>query len=116
MLFSSTLHLFPDLCTRSTPHTMSWLTILATAPLLLATAFGLHTSYCIFRNYQLARTIGVPIRIIPISPMNPFWALIDRKIMIFLRRYIGDNSFTRFNWRGWEIRDRYRSFQEMGDV
>lgn len=95
---------------------MTWLTTLAAAPLVLATAMILHTSYCIARNYQAARKIGVPIRIMPISPMNPFWALVDRKIIIFLRRYMGDNTFTRFNWRGWEIRDRYRSFEEMGDV
>ena len=90
--------------------------LLAIAPVAIGTLLALHTTVCIVQNYRIARTMGVPIRVMPISPMNPFWALVDRKVMIFLRKYIGDNTFTRFNWRGWELRDRCRSFEEMGDV
>lgn len=28
----------------------------------------------------------------------------------------GSGTFTRFNWRGWEIQDRYRAHQELGDA
>ncbi|KAH8168591.1 cytochrome p450 domain-containing protein [Sarocladium implicatum] len=95
---------------------MGWLIALAMAPVLITTLTALHTTICIVRNYRIAKTIGLPIRILFISPHNPLWALVDRKIMIFLRKYIGDNTFTRFNWRGWELRDRCRSFEEMGDA
>ncbi|KAF3014750.1 hypothetical protein E8E14_009740 [Neopestalotiopsis sp. 37M] len=61
--------------------------------------------------------MGVPIRFIPISPLNPFWVLLDNKILPLFRRLpFGDNSFTRYNWRGWEVADRYRSHTEMGDI
>ncbi|KAI0099427.1 cytochrome P450 [Daldinia grandis] len=76
-----------------------------------------NTSVCLLQNYRAARSIGIPIRIIPISPLNPFWVLLDRKILSFFRHLpFGDNSFTRYNWRGWEVEDRYRSHSEMGDI
>ncbi|KAL8948040.1 MAG: hypothetical protein Q9183_007727, partial [Haloplaca sp. 2 TL-2023] len=28
----------------------------------------------------------------------------------------GPGTFTRFNWRGWEIWDRYRAHQQLGDA
>ncbi|KAI9151567.1 Phomenoic acid biosynthesis cluster cytochrome P450 monooxygenase [Paramyrothecium foliicola] len=86
-------------------------------PLLVAGVLIIDTLVRLHRNYQAARTIGVPIRIIPISPLNPFWALLDRKILAYLRRLpFGDNSFTRYNWRGWEVKDRFQSHKEMGDI
>ncbi|CAJ2511938.1 Uu.00g075630.m01.CDS01 [Anthostomella pinea] len=96
---------------------MSWLLLLAAAPLLLATAWAVDTSIRLSRNYAAARTIGVLIRLIPISPLNPFWVLLDRRVLPLFRRLpFGDNSFTRYNWRGWEIEDRYRSHLEIGDI
>ena len=97
--------------------TMTWLMPLLAAPALMLAALVVGTIYNLVRNYREALTMGVPIRVAVISPMNPFWALIDRKVVRFLRKLpFGENSFTRFNWRGWEIHDRYRAFHEMGDV
>ncbi|KAI0402659.1 hypothetical protein F4802DRAFT_617385 [Xylaria palmicola] len=44
--------------------------------------------------------------------------IIDRRIIQYVRRLplLGDRSFTRYNWRGWEVDDRCRSHLEMGDV
>ncbi|KAI2631479.1 cytochrome P450 [Hypomontagnella submonticulosa] len=96
---------------------MAWLMVLLVTPLLLAAVWTVDTSIRLLWNYSAARTIGAPIRFIPISPLNPFWVLLDRKVLpIFRRLPFGDNSFTRYNWRGWEIEDRYRSHHEMGDI
>lgn len=96
---------------------MAWLTVLLTAAALLVGATLISTGVSLLRNYWAARSIGVPIRIIPISPLNPFWVLLDRKVLSLIRRLpFGDNSFTRYNWRGWEVEDRYRSHYEMGDI
>ncbi|KAL8686035.1 MAG: hypothetical protein Q9224_005574, partial [Gallowayella concinna] len=39
------------------------------------------------------------------------------KIVQFVRRLpFCSGTFTRFNWRGWEIWDRYRAHQELGDA
>lgn len=102
---------------RSWLQKMAWLTILLLIALLLVAVTIINTGASLFKNYRAARTIGVPIRIIPISPLNPFWVLVDRRVLSFSRRLpFGDNSFTRYNWRGWEVEDRYRSHTEMGDI
>ncbi|KAK8855714.1 cytochrome P450 [Apiospora arundinis] len=95
---------------------MPGLTLLAIGA-LLAAATIINTGICLLRNYRAAKSIGCPIRIIPISPLNPFWVLLDRKVLSLVCYLpFGDNSFTRYNWRGWEVADRYRSHYEMGDI
>lgn len=71
------------------------------------------------KNYSDARKIDCPRRVIPISPLNPLWMLVDDRVLAYVRRLpfgLGNNSFTRYNWRGWEVRDRYHSHKEMGDI
>lgn len=71
------------------------------------------------RNYLVARKFGVPLRIILIDHVNPFWLIVDRQVLSLVKRLpfgLGDNSFTRYNFRGWEVPDRYFSHHEMGDA
>lgn len=77
-----------------------------------------YSWYCLFRNYLIARKVGIPVRVIPINPENPLWMVVDKKIFIpiFEKLPFGSGSFTRFNWRGWEFSDKYRAHEEMGDV
>ncbi|KAI1130116.1 cytochrome P450 [Nemania abortiva] len=83
----------------------------------LALSWILYSWICLWQNYQSARKLGIPLRILPISHGNPFWMIVDKRIVQFARRLpFGDNSFTRYNWRGWEVNDRCRSHLEMGDV
>lgn len=65
---------------------MSWLLVLASLALVLVAASFLSWAWSILKNYAAARTIGVPIRVIPFSPWNPFWALVERRVVSFLRR------------------------------
>lgn len=97
---------------------MSWLLAVgALVPLLVAASF-LSWVRSLLKNYAAARTIGVPIRVIPFSPFNPFWSLVDRKVVSLLRRlpYIGENNVTRYNWRGWDLEDRWKCHYQMGDA
>jgi hypothetical protein len=43
---------------------------------------------------------------------------VDKRFFIplFERLPFGSGNFTRFNWRGWEFQDKFRSHAEMGDV
>ncbi|KAH8658139.1 cytochrome P450 [Xylariales sp. PMI_506] len=91
--------------------------------LVLAGGTTLYWGACLFRNYTKARrigaSVGVPTRIIPIDHMNPLWAVLDRKIVPIVKKLpfgLGDNSFTRYNWRGFEREDKTRSHDEMGDA
>lgn len=85
---------------------------------LLIGAWTVYSCYCLYCNYRIACKIGIPLRVIPISHENPLWMVVDKKIFIpiFERFPFGSGNFTRYNWRGWEFTDKYRSHMEMGDV
>lgn len=97
---------------------------MALPPALRWPAFGvaiwtLYCSACLLRNYQVARKTGLPIRVIPIDHTNALWTLLDRKVISLVQKLpgiLGDNSFTRYNFRTWELHDRYKSYHELGDV
>ncbi|KAJ0114038.1 cytochrome P450 [Diaporthe amygdali] len=83
------------------------------ACVLLTLGATIHYGFCMYRNDQAARKIGVPIRIIPI------WLVVDRCVLFVLKRlpeWFGNNGFTRYNYRGWEVPDRYFSHQKSGDA
>ena len=93
-------------------------------PALLWPAFGVaawsfYCLACLLRNYQAACKTGLPIRVIPIDHCNALWTLLDRKVISLVKKLpgiLGNNSFTRFNFRTWELHDRYKSHRELGDV
>ena len=82
------------------------------------TLWFFHSCYCLLLNYLIARQIGVPLVVIPISHENPLWMIVDKKIFIPMIEHVpfGNGTFTRYNWRGWEFRDKNKSHLEMGDV
>lgn len=89
------------------------------AALLLVSGVVLHALFNLYRNYLQARKIGVPVRIILIDHVNPLWLVCDRAVLSVIRRLpfgLGNNSFTRYNYRGWEVPDRYYTHHELGDA
>jgi hypothetical protein len=97
---------------------MYWLMVLLATITLFSSAFFISWAWSLVQKYAVVRAIGVPIRVIPFNPSIPFWSLVDRKVVLFLRRlpFIRKSSFARYNWRGWDIEDRWRCHYEMGDV
>ncbi|KAK6088595.1 cytochrome P450 [Seiridium cupressi] len=97
---------------------MFWFAALIALIPALAAAYFVSWVRDILYNYAAARTIGIPIRVIPFNPFNPFWCLVDRKFALLLCRFpfLGENTISRYNWRGWDIKDRWRSHYEMGDI
>jgi hypothetical protein len=89
------------------------------AVLLLILGTALHSGFALLRNYFAARKIGVPVRIILFDHVNPLWLVCDRAVLSLVKRLpfgLGNTSFTRYNYRGWEVPDRYYSHHEMGDA
>ncbi|KAI2613258.1 cytochrome P450 [Hypoxylon sp. NC1633] len=96
---------------------MALIPLAATVILSSIFSWAIYSGVCLLRNYRSARKLGLPIRVLPISHGNPFWMIVDSKVTSLFRRLpFGDNNFTRYNWRGWEVRDRCRSHLEMGDA
>lgn len=97
---------------------------MALHPILLWPMVGLagwtfYCCFCLVRNYRAACRTGLPLRIIPIDHTNALWTLLDSKILYLIKKLpgvLGNNSFTRYNFRTWELYDRYRSHHEMGDA
>lgn len=85
-------------------------------PLALVLSCAFYVLYGLLINYNAARKTGLPLVILPFDCGNPLWMIIDRKVVQWVRHIpFGSGTFTRFNWRGWEIWDRYRAHQELGD-
>ncbi|KAL8993149.1 MAG: hypothetical protein Q9169_006570 [Polycauliona sp. 2 TL-2023] len=95
---------------------MSVPTILV-VPVTLCLSLAFYLLYGLAVNYNAARKTGLPFIILPFDCGHPLWLIIDRNVAQWARRYIpfGSGTFTRFNWRGWEIWDRYRAHQQLGD-
>lgn len=86
-------------------------------PFALSLGTVLYVLRGLLVNYNAARKTGLPLIILPFDSGNPLWMIIDRKIVQFIRRIpLCSGTFTRFNWRGWEIWDRYRAHQQLGDA
>ncbi|KAL2176534.1 cytochrome P450 [Thermothelomyces heterothallicus CBS 202.75] len=98
---------------------MALLALTLWAALAWLAAWTAYSWYCLYCNYQEARTLGVPIRVIPIDHLNKLWLLVDKQVVSLVRRLpgpLGNNSFTRFNYRGWHEDDGLRAHDEMGDA
>lgn len=86
-------------------------------PLALSLGTVLYVLYGLLVNYNAARKTGLPLIVLPFDCGHPLWLIIDRKIVQLVRRIpFCSGTFTRFNWRGWEIWDRYRAHQQLGDA
>ncbi|KAF2865485.1 cytochrome P450 [Massariosphaeria phaeospora] len=79
--------------------------------------FLVFTLYSLLRNYLIARKIGLPIIILPISPENPVWMLLAHHVVPLLQ-YVpfGNGNFSKFCHIGWEFEDKYHAHEELGDA
>ncbi|KAK2593318.1 hypothetical protein QQS21_008961 [Conoideocrella luteorostrata] len=87
--------------------------------LSLAASWAVYSWYSLFQHYCVARKVNVPLRLLPISHGNPFWMIVDRKVLRVVKRLLPwtrNSNFIRYNWRGWEVDERCKAHLEMGDV
>ncbi|PVI04068.1 cytochrome P450 [Periconia macrospinosa] len=87
------------------------------AILLPVLLFLASTAWGLFRNYLIARKVGLPIIIAPVSPENPIWMLLARYIVPIVQYIpIGNGYFSRFCHLGWEFEEKARPHIELGDA
>jgi cytochrome P450 len=89
----------------------------ALALLLPIVSFLIATAWSLYCNYVIARKVGLPIIIVPISPENPVWMLLARHMLPIIQ-YIpfGNGHFTRFCHIGWEFDEKASAHIELGDA
>lgn len=81
-------------------------------PLLLFVS----TISALLKNYTKARTIGLPILLVPVSYSNPLWLVIGRHVAPWFNHLpfgIG-STVSRIGYSGWEWAQKHRIFQEYG--
>ena len=64
---------------------------------------------------RYCETIGVPIRILPVSPDNALWLLLGNPVARFIESILGQTNLTRFGVRAWIFYDKNRAHLEIGD-
>ncbi|KAF2136432.1 uncharacterized protein K452DRAFT_130448 [Aplosporella prunicola CBS 121167] len=90
-----------------------WLLLLLGPPAALI----ISTLRAILRNHAIARKIGLPIILVPISPENPLWMILAPYFIHWLQYLpFGSGYFSRFCHIGWEFDEKYRAHLEFGDA
>lgn len=91
--------------------------LMLTSLLVLPAGYFIWSLCSLARNYAVARKVGVPLIVLPISPLNPLWMLVEKFFIPILKRFpFGSGKFTRYQRLGWEFDDRSKTHEELGDV
>lgn len=86
-------------------------------PQLLGAAWLCYSGLALINNVRRARSMNVPLVVVPISPMNILWIVFEPLVFKFLdslRFQFG--SFSRYGRRGWHFHDKAATHVEMGDA
>ena len=96
---------------------MAWLSIIVLFSLSWLTWKGV----CLFRNYKLALSIGLPIRVVPVNPLSTCWILLSRRFFpatVPLLRSLpwGIGAWAEYCNIGWTFHAGYEVHQKYGDA
>ena len=94
---------------------MAWLSVLS----YTIVVSGLWLCLSLFNNYTIARQIGFPIIISPVSAYNPLWILTQKVFPIcslFKHLPFGLGKWARVSYVGWMFQDEYAVHMELGDT
>ena len=74
-------------------------------------------SLSLVRNYRIAKTIGLPIRICPFNAIDPDWIFLYRvfPIIAILRKLPSWlTGWVKYSYVGWEFDDKHAIHHEVG--
>ena len=94
---------------------MNWLIIFLSIPIALV----IWTMGALYENIKVARRIGLPIIISPVSILSPVWILTYRFLpSILLLRYLPFRlgTWARCTYIGWQFDDKHALHDEIGSV
>lgn len=79
----------------------------------------LWTLLAIIQNFNLARRIGFPIVISPVSTLNPFWIILYKIVpaVLWLKHLpFGLGTWARCTYIGWQFDDKYALHRRLGPI
>lgn len=80
-------------------------------------AWTLYSLGGLVQNIGRARRLGIPYHVLPASPVNPLWVVLEPVIFFILDRLpfqLGRVSY--YGRRSWQFADRAQSHLRMGDA
>jgi hypothetical protein len=76
-----------------------------------------YTAISLVNNVRRARLMDVPLVVVPVSPMNVLWIVIEPLVFRVLDSLpIRLGSFSRYARRGWHFHEKAASHVELGDA
>lgn len=92
---------------------MAFLALLVCFPF----AWLLYNIYCLLENYRRASKLKLPMVLVPVSPTNNLWIAAQTAFSSFFKHIPFEaTSFTRHCRLGWEVHDRYKTRERLGDA
>ncbi|KAL4907685.1 hypothetical protein BDW74DRAFT_189130 [Aspergillus multicolor] len=84
---------------------------------LTTAGWTVYNLVCLTINARRAQKIGIPYHIIPFSPINPLWGLLEPGVFFILDRLPFQLSpFNHYGRRSWQIADKAESHRRMGEA
>ncbi|KAF5877070.1 putative cytochrome p450 monooxygenase protein [Botrytis fragariae] len=90
--------------------------LVLTLVVLLPVTFAIWNLVCLVKNYRIALTIGIPIRILVASGDNPVWILASGIVFPIVKAVFGDCDIVRYSKPGWEFKDKYTMHQKLSNA
>lgn len=80
-------------------------------------AWLLYNASSLMLNIRRARTMNVPIVVVPISPTNVLWIIVEPLFFRVLDALpLPRGNFSRYGRRGWHFYEKASSHMELGDA
>ncbi|KAB8264692.1 cytochrome P450 [Aspergillus pseudonomiae] len=84
---------------------------------LALVGWTLYSVVCLVRNIRRIQKIGIPYHVIPCSPVNPLWILLEPVIFFILGLLPFEfGRITHYGRRTWQFTDKAQSHMRMGDA
>jgi hypothetical protein len=80
-------------------------------------AWVAYSYFCLKQNISRARVMNVPIVVVPVSPMNLLWIVLQPAVFSLLDRLpVGLGAFGRYARRDFHFLDKASTHRELGEV
>lgn len=80
----------------------------------LLVAWLVYNFGCLVANVRRSRAIGLPVKLLPVSPMNILWVV--SKLLVFDKPPFALGSLSRYGRRAWHFQEKAKSHIELGDA
>ncbi len=83
----------------------------------LGLAWLIYSLCCLIANVRRAHAMGIPVKVLPVSPMNMLWVVSEPLVFAVIDRLpFTLGSLRRYGRRAWWYKDKATSHVELGNA